>query len=154
MTTASDTGSTNDPFDLNRFLEAQEEGYAQVVSELENGRKRTHWMWYIFPQIDGLAFSPMSKRYSIKSREEAQAYLRHPVLGSRLQECAEAVVHVEGRSIEEILGSPDDMKLKSCATLFAFVSSSNSVFERIIEKYYHGEQDDRTLRLLADLKAK
>ena len=150
MTIVSDTGSTNDQYDLNRFLAAQKECYAQVVSELKNGRKRTHWMWYIFPQIDGLAFSSMSRRYAIKNKEEAQAYLNHPLLGTRLQECAEAVMRVEERSIIEIFGSPDDMKLKSCATLFAAVSASGSVFGRILEKYYHGDQDDRTLHLLAD----
>lgn len=154
MTTAKNSRSVDDPFDLNRFLKAQEEDYEHVLAEITGGQKRTHWMWYIFPQIDGLAFSSMSKHYSIKSLEEAQAYLRHPVLGSRLLECAEAVVAVEGRSIAEIFGSPDDLKLRSCATLFAFVSSSDSVFDRMLEKYYHGVRDEKTLHLLEKLRKK
>jgi uncharacterized protein (DUF1810 family) len=152
METASDTPNANDPFDLNRFLMAQEADYDRALSEIKSGRKRTHWMWYIFPQIDGLAFSSTSQRYAIKSIEEAQAYLNHPVLGPRLRECAEAVVAVEGRSIAEIFGSPDDLKLKSCATLFASVSHSDSVFDRILEKYYHGDPDGKTRQLLEKLK--
>jgi uncharacterized protein (DUF1810 family) len=105
-------------------------------------------MWYIFPQFDGLAFSSTSKHYAIKSIEEAKAYLDHPVLGPRLLECAEAVVRVEGRSATEIFGSPDDLKLKSCATLFAGVLPPGSVFERLLAKYYRGERDQKTLRLL------
>ena len=144
--------STSDPFDLNRFLKAQDDDYNRALSELTNGRKRTHWMWFIFPQIDGLAFSSMSQFYAIKSVDEAKAYLAHPVLGSRLLECAEAVVAVNGKSITEIMGSPDDLKLRSCATLFAEVSESGSVFERILEKYYHGERDERTLDQLKKLR--
>jgi uncharacterized protein (DUF1810 family) len=149
-----DTGSTNDPFELNRFVRAQDADYERALSELKAGQKRTHWMWYIFPQIDGLAFSSMSRQYSIKSVEEAKAYLSHPVLGPRLMECAEAVVDLETRSIGEILGSPDDLKLKSCATLFASVSPSGSVFDRILDKYYHGVRDNKTLALLETLKQK
>jgi uncharacterized protein (DUF1810 family) len=152
MATASDTRGTSDPFNLSRFLKAQELDYEQALSEIKGGQKRTHWMWYIFPQIDGLAFSSMSKQYSIKSIEEAQAYFNHPVLGSRLLECAEAVIDVEGRSIAEIFGSPDDLKLRSCATLFKSVLPSGSIFDRILEKYCHGAQDDKTLRLLENLK--
>jgi len=144
--------STSDPFDLNRFLKAQDDDYNRALSELTNGRKRTHWMWFIFPQIDGLAFSSMSQFYAIKSVDEAKAYLAHPVLGSRILECAEAVVAVNGKSITEIMGSPDDLKLRSCATLFAEVSESGSVFERILEKYYHGERDERTLDQLKKLR--
>jgi uncharacterized protein (DUF1810 family) len=152
MERASETPNENDRFDLKRFLIAQETDYEGALSEIKSGQKRTHWMWYIFPQFDGLAFSSTSKRYAIKSIEEAQEYLTHPVLGPRLLECAEAVVAVEGRSIAEILGSPDDLKLKSCATLFASVSHSDSVFNRILEKYYHGNPDDKTLRLLGKRK--
>lgn len=141
-----------DPFDLRRFLEAQEADYERALSELESGQKRTHWMWYIFPQLDGLGSSTMAKRYAIKSIEEATAYLKHPVLGSRLLECAEAVVHVEGRPIAAIMGSPDDVKLKSCATLFASVSPADSVFERILAKFYRGTRDDMSLQLLEKLK--
>jgi uncharacterized protein (DUF1810 family) len=109
-------------------------------------------MWYVFPQIHGLAFSAVSKRYSIKSIEEARAYLQHPLLGARLLECAEAVVGIEGRSIAEVFGSPDDLKLRSSATLFASISPSGSVFDRIIEQHYHGVPDARTLQLLENLK--
>jgi uncharacterized protein (DUF1810 family) len=106
-------------------------------------------MWYIFPQFEGLGFSPMSRQYSIKSVAEAEAYLAHPVLGQRLKECAEAVLAIDGRSANEIFGSPDDMKLRSCATLFAAVSSEGSVFAQLLEKYFSGNPDPQTLRLLA-----
>ena len=142
------SGSPGDPYDLARFLQAQESDYEQALSEIRSGRKRTHWMWYIFPQIDGLGFSSTAKHYAIKSIEEARAYLDHPVLGPRLRECAQAVVRVDGRTAREIFGSPDDMKLRSCATLFACVSPPGSVFDRLLEKYYAGERDDRTLNLL------
>jgi uncharacterized protein (DUF1810 family) len=150
VATASDNLGTADPFNLGRFLKAQETEYGNALSELRAGRKRTHWMWYIFPQVDGLAFSSTSRHYAIKNLEEARAYLNHPVLGSRLVECAEAVLAVQGRSAAEILGYPDDLKLCSSATLFASVSPSGSVFERILEKYYQGERDDKTLQLLAN----
>jgi uncharacterized protein (DUF1810 family) len=139
---------SGDPYDLSRFLQAQEDDYEQALSEIASGRKRTHWMWYIFPQIDGLAFSSTSQRYSIKSLDEARAYLDHPILGPRLLECAEAVVRLEGRSAREIFGSPDDLKLRSCATLFACVSPPGSVFDRLLTKYYQGRRDDKTLHLL------
>jgi len=138
----------NDPFDLRRFLEAQEDDYASILAEIRAGQKRSHWMWYIFPQIDGLAFSSMSKRFSIKSIEEARAFLKHPILGERLRECANAVLEIEGRTVAEIFGSPDDLKLRSCATLFEAASESGSVFERILEKYYDGQCDAKTLELL------
>ncbi len=141
MGTAS---ATDDPFDLNRFVEAQEVDFASALAEIKTGRKRTHWMWYIFPQIDGLGFSSTAKRYAIKNTDEARAYLSHQVLGRRLLECAEAALAVNGRTAFEIFGSPDDLKLRSSATLFAFVSPPGSVFARIIEKYYHGARDDKT----------
>ena len=137
-----------DPHDLNRFVLAQQGDYERALSELERGRKRSHWMWYIFPQLDGLAFSSTSKRYAIKSIEEARAYLDHSILGPRLLKCAEVVLHIEGRSAREIFGSPDDLKLRSSVTLFAQVSEPDSVFDRLLEKYYQGERDDKTLRLL------
>lgn len=137
-----------DPHDLKRFVQAQEDVYEQSLSEVKSGRKRSHWMWYIFPQFDGLGFSTTSMRYSIKTVEEAKAYLRHPVLGRRLMECATAALCVEGWSAYEIFGSPDDMKLKSCATLFACESPTGSVFERLLDKYFQGERDHKTLRLL------
>lgn len=138
----------DDPHDLNRFVEAQEDDYERALSEIVGGRKRTHWIWYIFPQIDGLGLSSISKRFSIKGVEEARAYLGHPVLGPRLLKCAEAVVAIEGRSATEILGSPDDLKLKSCATLFAFVLPPGSVFDRLLAKYYAEARDEKTLHLL------
>ena len=148
MTSSNDVRSSDDPYDLTRFVRAQENDYAQALSEISGGRKRTHWMWYIFPQIDGLAFSSTSEHYSIKSLAEAKAYLNHPILGPRLLECAEAVVRVKGRSATEIFGSPDDMKLRSCATLFACVSPRDSVFDRLLRKYYRGGRDGKTLQLL------
>jgi uncharacterized protein (DUF1810 family) len=138
-----------DSYNLDRFVHAQERNYDQALRELELGRKQGHWMWYVFPQIDGLGSSPTTKLYSIKSEDEARAYLKHPTLGPRLHECAEAILRVDGKSAREILGSPDDLKLKSCATLFAYVSPPGSVFEQILERFYSGERDATTLRLLA-----
>ena len=140
--------STDDPHDLSRFVQAQGRDYERALSEIQSGRKRSHWMWYIFPQFDGLAFSSTSKHYAIKTVDEARAYLEHPILGPRLLACAEAAVRVEGRSATEIFGSPDDLKLRSCATLFASVSPPGSVFHRLLDKYYQGETDGKTLRLL------
>jgi uncharacterized protein (DUF1810 family) len=137
-----------DPFDLARFVDAQAADYSRALEELRGGRKRSHWMWYIFPQFDGLGFSPTSKRYAIKSVAEAEAYLRHPVLGPRLLESAQAAVGVEGRSAFEVFGSPDDMKLRSCATLFASVSPAGSVFQQLLDRHFGGEPDDNTLCLL------
>src|SRR5271166_3561668 len=148
MADGNEPGGAGDPHNLSRFVQAQEDDYEQALAEIRSGRKRSHWMWYIFPQIDGLGFSSTSRRYSIKSVAEAEAYLSHPVLGLRLIECAEAALRVEGRSAYEIFGSPDVMKLKSCATLFAIVSLAEPVFHQLLDKYYQGEQDDRTLQLL------
>src|SRR5262245_34954418 len=141
-------GEADDPHELNRFVLAQRDDYERALAELKDGRKRSHWMWYVFPQIEGLGSSPTSRRYALKSVAEATAYLRHPVLGTRLSECAEAVLSVEGRTAHEIFGSPDDMKLRSCATLFAHVSPAGSVFERLLDRYFGGEADRRTLALL------
>ncbi len=140
--------SNDDPHDLARFIEAQQGVYQKALQEITDGRKRSHWMWFIFPQYDGLGFSSTSKHYAIKSVEEARAYLDHPILGTRLRECAEAAVQVEGRSAHQIFGDPDDLKLNSSATLFASVSPPGSVFHRLLDKYYPGGQDARTLRLL------
>ena len=134
--------------DLNRFLLGQESLYGLALSELRSGRKRSHWMWFVFPQFVGLGASPMSQHYAIKSVAEAEAYLRHPVLGPRLVECCEAVLAVQGRTAFEIFGSPDDLKLRSCATLFAHVSPAGSVFERLLARYFPEGPDDRTLRLM------
>ena len=144
----ADANEPGDPYDLERFVRAQEGDYGRALAEVRAGRKRSHWMWYVFPQYEGLGFSPTSRRYSIKSRAEAEAYLAHPVLGPRLTECAEAALGVEGRSAPEVFGSPDDMKLRSCATLFAHVSPPGSVFERLLSRYFDGERDERTLRLI------
>ena len=131
----------DDPHDLRRFVRAQESDYDQALAEIKSGRKRTHWMWYIFPQIDGLAFSSTSQYYAIKGIAEARAYLDHSILGPRLMACAEAVVAVEGRSANEIFGSPDDLKLRSCATLFACVSPPGSVFDRVLFRQHLVERD-------------
>jgi len=148
MADGNEAGGAGDPHNLSRFVQAQEDDYERALAELRGGRKRSHWMWYIFPQIDGLGFSSTSRRYAIKSVAEAEAYLSHPVLGPRLVECAEAVLRVEGRSAFEIFGSPDEMKLKSCVTLFACVAPAGSVFDRVIDKYFQGQRDGKTLRLL------
>lgn len=137
-----------DPHNLDRFVQAQRGEYDRALSELQSGSKRSHWMWYIFPQFDGLGFSSMSKYYSVKSLAEARAYLAHPVLGPRLIECAEAVLTLHDLSALQIFGSPDHMKLRSSATLFAVVSSQGSVFQRLIEKYFGGKRDERTLRFV------
>lgn len=137
-----------DPFDLQRFVDAQHGVYESALGEITQGQKRTHWMWFIFPQIDGLGSSPAARHYAIKSREEAEAYLRHPVLGPRLAACAEATLAVDGRSAREMFGSPDDLKLRSSATLFAAIAPGGSVFERVIEKYFNGQPDPKTLELL------
>jgi len=137
-----------DRFNLARFVEAQEGHYDQALAEIRGGRKRTHWMWFVFPQIDGLGFSSTSRRYAITSLDEATAYLDHPILGPRLVECADALIHLEGRSAAEIFGSPDDLKLRSCATLFACVAPAGSVFDRILAKFFGGGRDRRTLDLL------
>ena len=137
-----------DPHDLDRIVDAQARPYAQALAEIRAGDKRSHWMWFVFPQLDGLGSSPTARRYAIKSLEEAKAYLAHPVLGPRLVECAEAALAVEGRSAHDIFGYPDDMKLKSCATLFAQASPPGSAFERLLAKFYGSERDAATLRLL------
>jgi uncharacterized protein (DUF1810 family) len=147
-----DTGTENDPFDLRRFTSAQEGAYEQALTELRRGQKRSHWMWFIFPQIDGLGSSATSKHFAIKSLEEADAYLRHPVLGPRLLECAEAVLAVEGRAISHIFGSPDDLKLRSSMTLFSYTAEPESVFIGLLEKYFNGEKDVTTLRIVEKLR--
>jgi len=143
-----ESSSTADPHRLSRFVQAQASDYDRALAEIRAGRKRSHWMWYVFPQLAGLGSSPMSKQFAIRSLDEARAYLEHPLLGPRLRECAEAVLAVEGRSAVEIFGSPDDFKLRSCATLFARVSPAGSVFHRLLAEYYGGAPDGRTLDLL------
>lgn len=144
----SDSQVADDPYHLARFTRAQEGVYEQALAEIRRGEKRTHWMWFIFPQIAGLGSSPTTQRFAIRSLDEARAYLEHPTLGPRLMACAEADLGVAGRSAAEIFGSPDDLKLKSCATLFASIRAPDSVFDRLLGKYYGGERDPRTLELL------
>lgn len=141
----------NDPFNLARFVLAQKDDYATALAEVRAGRKRSHWMWYVFPQLAGLGSSPTAKFYGITGLAEARAYLAHPVLGARLRECAEAALRIEGKSAREVFGTPDDLKLRSCATLFACVSPPGSVFERLLDRYYQGQRDEKTLRLLGPL---
>lgn len=145
-----ETQQEADPYDLERFVRAQQHDYARALAELKGGRKRSHWMWYIFPQFRGLGFSSMSQRYAIGSVDEAKAYLRHPVLGPRLTECANALLAIADRSATDILGSPDDLKLRSSATLFAHVSPPASEFERLLQMYWQGEPDQSTLELLRE----
>jgi uncharacterized protein (DUF1810 family) len=134
--------------DLERFVGAQEGLYDDALAEVRAGRKRTHWMWFVFPQIAGLGLSAMAQRYAIRDLGEARAYLAHPTLGPRLVTCAEAVLGVHGRTAHEIFGSPDDMKLRSCATLFAQVSPEGSVFHQVLDRYFDGRPDSRTLTLI------
>src|SRR5205814_5759345 len=135
---------------LNRFVEAQDEVYDRALSEIRSGRKTSHWMWFIFPQFAGLGTSETSRFYAIKSIDEAREYLGHPLLGPRLIECAEAVLSNLGVSARDIFGSPDDMKLKSCMTLFALVSSS-PVFDKVLDRFYGGERDTKTLSALTEV---
>jgi uncharacterized protein (DUF1810 family) len=139
----------SDPCDLSRFVDAQATIYDQALAELRRGRKASHWMWFVFPQFAGLGSSALSRRYAIRSRVEAEAYLAHPVLGPRLVECAGALLEVEGRTATEILGSPDDLKLRSCATLFAAVAARPSIFTRLLDRLFDGLADDQTMQLLA-----
>ena len=134
-----------DPHNLQRFLDAQDPVYAQVCSELRAGRKTSHWMWFIFPQIQGLGYSPLARKFAVSSLQEAQAYLDHPILGARLRECCRLVNLVEGRSIEEIFGYPDDLKFRSSMTLFAHAAADNQIFLDALAKYFNGEFDPLTL---------
>jgi uncharacterized protein (DUF1810 family) len=132
-------------YDLQRFVEAQQSVFDTVCAELRAGRKRSHWMWFIFPQIAGLGSSAMAQRYAIASLEEAKAYLAHPILGPRLRECSRLVADVAGRRVEEIFGYPDDMKFRSSMTLFAQATAENEVFVECLRKYFDGEGDPATL---------
>ncbi len=154
MIKISETIYRDDPYDLRRFTKAQRNTYDRVLAELRNGKKQTHWMWYIFPQIDGLGHSATSRRYAIKSIEEARQYLNHPVLGKRLLECVKVILAIEGRSISEIFGDPDDMKLKSSMTLFTCIPNSPSVLFRVLDKYFNGNRDVKTLQLFEKIKEK
>ena len=135
----------SDPYDLARFVEAQASAYEQVCAELRAGAKRGHWMWFVFPQIEGLGRSETARRFAISCRGEAEAYSRHPILGPRLRRCAELVNGVNGRSAREIFGSPDDLKFHSSMTLFARVASENAAFEQALQKYFAGRLDRLTM---------
>jgi uncharacterized protein (DUF1810 family) len=133
---------------LNRFIDAQQTDYQTALSEIKNGKKRSHWMWYIFPQIQGLGFSETSKYYAIKDAAEAQEYLNHSVLGSRLIEICSELLKLKSNDAYSVFGSPDDMKLKSSMTLFAAVRPATPVFQQVLDKFFNGAKDDKTLRLL------
>ncbi len=138
----------NDPYNLQRFVDAQSPVFERVLSELRQGRKSGHWMWFIFPQINGLGHSETAARFAISSRREAEAYLNHPILGPRLRECARLVTLIEGSSIQQILGYPDDLKFRSSLTLFARVTPDNQIFQDALDKFYDGEYDAMTLERL------
>jgi uncharacterized protein (DUF1810 family) len=139
-----------DPYNLQRFVDAQAPIFERACSELRAGRKVGHWMWFIFPQIEGLGHSETARRFAITSREEAIAYLEHPLLGRRLRECSRLASLVDGRSAREIFGSPDDLKFRSSMTLFASVAKDNQVFMDALNKFYGGGLDGATLRLLGE----
>jgi len=138
----------DDPHDLRRFVEAQDPVISEAKKELRAGRKRSHWMWFVFPQMDGLGRSRMARRYAISSRTEAEAYLAHPILGPRLRECTGLVNAVQGRSANEIFGSPDDLKFRSSMTLFDAVADDPTPFRTALETYYDGDPDPKTIELL------
>lgn len=138
-------------YHLNRFIEAQEKIYPQVLKELRNGKKTSHWMWFIFPQIEGLGHSSTAKYYSIKSIEAAKEYLEHPILGKRLLECSNILLHIDGKTANEIFGYPDDLKLRSCMTLFKYIAPDEKVFTTLIEKYFTGKEDEKTASILVEI---
>jgi uncharacterized protein (DUF1810 family) len=133
---------------LQRFLDAQRTDYPTALAEIKAGRKRSHWMWYIFPQLQGLGFSETARYYGIKDAAEAEAYLKHPVLGSRLVEISQALLPLPGGDANRIMGSPDDMKLRSSMTLFAAMPGTEPVFQAVLDKFFGGEQDSKTVQLL------
>jgi len=145
--------AASDPFNLSRFVEAQAPIYAQATAELRAGRKTTHWMWFIFPQIAGLGLSSTARFYAIGSAAEAGAYLADPLLGARLRQCTDLALQIDGRSAHDIFGSPDDLKFRSSMTLFAAVAGHTSAFERALQKYFAGAGDPRTLEILLGAKS-
>ena len=144
----SSSGASPDPYNLQRFVDAQRTEYEHAIAELRAGKKQGHWMWFIFPQIEGLGVSTMSQRYAISSLEEARAYLSHPLLGSRLVECAEALTRPLGKSAREVMGCVDSNKLRSSMTLFGVADPTQLVFQRVLETYFDGKEDARTAELL------
>jgi uncharacterized protein (DUF1810 family) len=143
------TSDGADPFDLRRFVDAQERVYSSVLSELRDGRKRSHWIWFIFPQLKALGRSPTAIRYGIASLAEASAYLDHDVLGPRLRECAQLVAGIEGSSADEIFGWPDNLKVRSSMTLFARATADNADFRAVLDRFYDGAEDALTVEQLA-----
>lgn len=139
---------SNDPFRLQRFVEAQAQVIPQVLAELRAGQKRSHWMWFVFPQLAGLGSSPMAQRYAITGRDEAAAYLAHPTLGPRLRQCTQLVNEVSGRTVEQIFGYPDDLKFRSSITLFAAIDPQEELFRTALRKYFAGKPDAATLKLM------
>jgi uncharacterized protein (DUF1810 family) len=142
------SGMINDPFDLNRFVRAQDSVYQEVFAELKHGRKEGHWMWFIFPQLRGLGSSSMAHKFGISSQAEAEAYLAHPILGPRLVECTAVVNTIEDRSIEQVFGLVDSVKFRSCMTLFAEVAHEQTTFADALHKYFGGQKDPLTLERL------
>ncbi|MDH4154178.1 MAG: DUF1810 domain-containing protein [Nitrospira sp.] len=138
-----------DNYHLHRFLDAQERAYDSVLAELRARRKSSHWIWFIFPQITGLGHSAMAQQFAIGSLDEARAYLQHPVLGPRLQECTQLVLNASGRSAEEIFPYPDNLKFRSCMTLFMAATTNNALFKATLLKYFDGKPDQKTLDILA-----
>lgn len=136
-------------YNLQRFIDAQQKDYAIALSEIKQGRKRSHWMWYIFPQIQGLGFSDTSKYYAIKNKDEAAAFLKHPVLGTRLINICQELLWLSGNNAGSIFGYPDDLKLKSSMTLFAALTDADPVFQAVLNKFFNGIKDDKTLQLLS-----
>ena len=151
-TLAAKANTMNDSYDFQRFIDAQNPVFEQVCAELGAGQKRGHWMWFIFPQLRGLGYSEMATRFAISSLDEAEAYLKHPILGSRLRECTRLVLLVEGRSINQIFGYPDDLKFRSSMTLFASTISENQIFKDALQKGFAGEPDRLTIERLRMLK--
>jgi len=143
-----DKGSELGTTELEKFLTAQEQVYGRVVRELRNGRKESHWMWFIFPQLEGLGTSDMARRYAIGSLDEAREFLEHPVLGERLVECAEILLAIKTSCASKVFGYPDDMKLRSSMTLFSLASTPGSAFDKVLEKFFGGERDARTIELI------
>lgn len=133
---------------LERFIKAQENDYETALAEIKGGRKRTHWMWYTFPQIAGLGQSEMAKRYAITDIKEAESYLQHPVLAPRLIKISQALLTLETKNANEVMGSPDDVKLKSSMTLFSLVPNADAVFNAVLDKFYDGQKDEATLKQL------
>jgi uncharacterized protein (DUF1810 family) len=141
--------SGEDPFHLSRFVEAQRPVYEQALDEIRRGRKRSHWMWFVFPQLAGLGSSQTAQFYAVRGLDEARAYLAHPVLGPRLHECANALLSLSSRSASDVFPFPDDLKLRSSMTLFGLVAPADSPFARVLDNYFNGQPDEQTLELVS-----